>query len=97
MVRSSSSSASHAVADHAAVARHGGRFVDERLRERVAHVRQLVDLREQAADERRLQLAQQHLRAGDGGDRLTQRHEVARARRAERGPRDEPLDVVDRS
>ena len=97
MPRSSSSSAIDAVADHAAVARDERRLVDQRAVERVAHVDEVVELGDEAPDQRRLELLEHHPHARDGGDRLAQRHQVARTGGAERRARDQPLDVVHRS
>ena len=85
-----------AVADHAAVARDRRRLVDERRVELVAEVGEIVELGDEAPDERRLQLGEEHAHARHGGNRLSQRDEVARPGDAERRARDEPLDVVNR-
>ena len=94
MPRRSSSSGVDAVADDAAVARDQRRLVEQRAVERVADVGEIVELGDQAADERRLELVEHHAHARHRGDRLAQRHEIARPGRAERGARDQPLDVV---
>ena len=62
----------------------------------VAHLGEVVQLADEAPDERRLQLVEQHAHARDGDERLPQRDEIARAGGAERRARDEALDVVDR-
>ena len=67
----------------------------QRAIERVAHVGQIVEPADQAADQRRLEFLEHHPDARDRGDRLAQRHEVARPGRAERRARDQPFDVVD--
>ena len=72
------------------------RFVEQRPIELLAQVREIVQLGEEARHERSLHLAEQHPHARHCRDRLAQRHEIARACRAERRAGDEPLDVVDR-
>ena len=64
--------------------------------ELVAQVGEIVELGDQARDERRLQLGQEHAHARHGGNRLPQRDQIARPGDAERRARDEPLDVVNR-
>ena len=83
-----------AVANHAAVARDRGRLVEQRAVERVAHVRQIVELGDEASHERRLEIVEHQPHARDGGDRLAQRDEVARTGGAQRRARDEAFDVV---
>ena len=85
-----------AVADHPAVAGDGRRLVEERGLELRPQVGEIVELGDEALDERRLRLRQQHANARHERDRLPQRHEIARAGGPERGARDEALDVVDR-
>jgi hypothetical protein len=70
--------------------------VDQRAVERVADVCQVVELGDEASDQRRLELLQHHAHARDGRDRLAQRYQVARAGGAERRAPDQPLDVVHR-
>ena len=72
------------------------RLVEQRLLERLADVGEVVELRDQAAHERRLKIVEQQLHARDGSDRLAQRNEIARPGGAERGATDQPLDVVNR-
>ena len=63
----------------------------------IAHVGQLVELGEQAAAAAAPASSRQRgPHARDGRQRLPQRHEVARAGRAERRARHEPLEVVNR-
>ena len=85
-----------AVANDAAVA--GERPAARRAAsvERLADVGEVVELRDQAADERRLKIVEQQLHARDGSERLAERDEIARPGGAERGASDQPLDVVDR-
>ena len=73
----------------------GGSSTSVRV-ELVAQVGEVVELGDEAPDERRLQLVEQHAHARHGRDRLPQRDEVARTGGAERGARDEALDVVHR-
>ena len=94
IVRSSSSSAVDAVAREAAVARERRRLVDERALDRVAHVGEIVELGDERADERRLQLGEHGADARHDRERLLQADEIARAGRAERGARDQPLEVL---
>ena len=63
--------------------------------ERVAEIGEIVELRDQAAHQRRLQVVEQQPDARNGGDRLAQRDEIARTGGAERGAADQPLHVVD--
>ena len=51
----------------------------------VAHVGEVVELREQAAEQRRLHVVEQQPHARDRRERLPQRHEIARTGGAERG------------
>jgi hypothetical protein len=85
----------HAVANGAAVAGERRRLVGERGRQPIANVREVIELGDQAADERRTQLRQQQPHPRDGGNRLAQRGEIARPRGAERGTADQALDIVD--
>ena len=59
-------------------------------------VRKVVELGDQAAQERRLHLREQHRQAGNRRQRQPQRDQIARTGGAERGARDQPLEVVDR-
>ena len=72
------------------------RLVDERALDQVAHVGEVVELRDQAAQQRRLHVGQHRPDARHRRQRLAQRDEIARARGAERGARHQPLEVVDR-
>ena len=96
MLRRSSSSGVDAVADEAAVTRDRRRLFDERAVQLVAQVGEIVELGDEAPDERRVQLGQQHAHARHGRDGLPQRDEVARPRDAERRAGHEALDVVNR-
>ena len=60
----------------------------------VAQLRQVVELRREAAQERRLKGFEEHPEARHGGERLPQRDQIARPRGAERGAGDDPLHVV---
>ena len=84
-----------AVADHAAVAGQRRRLLDQRRGQRVAHVGEVVQLADQALDERRRHRLEHQPHARDRGQRLAQRDQVARAGRADRHPADEPLEIVD--
>ena len=84
----------HAVARKAAVARERPRLVDERPFDDIPHVREVVELRQQAAEQGRLDFVEHQAEPRDRGDRQAQRHQVARAGGAERHAADEPLDVV---
>ena len=97
IVRSSSSSRIDAVAGEAAVARERRRLVDQRRLDRVAHVGEIVELGDQRADERRLQLARARcVTRGIDGQRLLQADQIARPGGAERGARDQPLEILHR-
>ena len=85
-----------AVADGAAVAHHRRRVVEDRALEVLSKIREIVELGDQAADERRLQMLEQHPDSGHGRKRLAQRHQVARPGRPERRARHETLHVVHR-
>ena len=96
MPRRSSSSGVDAVADHPAIAGDGRRLVKERGLELRPQLGEIVELRDEALDERSLRLRQQHANARHERDRLPQRDEIARTGNPERGARNEALDVVDR-
>ncbi len=57
-----------AVADEAAVTRDRRRLVDERAVHLVAEVREIVELGDEAPDERRVQFGQQHAHTRHGRD-----------------------------
>ena len=84
----------HAVANQAAVAGDRRRLVEQRAIERVAHVREIVELGDEASHERRLHVLEHQTHARDGGDRLAQRDEVARTGGSQGRARDEAFDVV---
>src|SRR2546425_4512882 len=65
-----------AVTRKAAVASEGGRLVDERSVDQVPYVEQLVELGEEAAEEGRADLLEDHFHARHRSQRLFERHEV---------------------
>ena len=71
----------HTVAREAAVAGHGRRLVDERPLDEVADVGEVVELRAEADQERRLHVAEDQLHPRHRGQRETQRHQLARTGR----------------
>ncbi len=85
-----------AVADHAAVAGQRRRLVDDRGLDGVTHVGEVVELRDEAGDQRRPALAEQQPHPRHRGQRRPQGHQVARARRRQRDPRHQPLEVEHR-
>ena len=85
----------HAVADEAAVAGQRGRLVLDGAFDPAADVGEIVELADQAPDERRLTFAQQRTNAGDSGQRLAQADEVARPGRRQRHARRQPLQILD--
>ncbi len=86
----------HAVTREAAVPREGGRLFDERAIDEVTDVGEVVELRQQAAEQRRLDGREHHLHTRRCGQRLLQRHQVTRAGGAERRARHEALEIVHR-
>ncbi len=84
----------HAVPGEAAIARQGRRLVVERRFDPVANVHEIVQLGEQRPDERRLQVRQHGPEPRDDGERVLQADEIARARGAESGAGDEPLEIL---
>ena len=84
----------HAVAREAPFANERRRLVEKRALDEVANIGEIVELGEQAAHQRRLALVEQQPDARHRLQRLPQRHEFARARRAERDAADQPLEVV---
>ena len=95
-----------AVAREAAVAGEGAGLVDERPLDAIANVGKIIELREQAAEQRRVHAlsradpvgsaVEQQAQTRDRGNRQPQRDEIARAGGAQRHAADEPLDVVHR-
>ena len=61
-----------------------------------AEIRQVVELAGQAAEQRRLAIAQQQREPGRRRQRARQRHQVARSRRRQRDPGDQSLEILDR-
>ena len=85
-----------AVAGEAAIARERARLVDQRALDLGAELRKVVELGDQAAQERRLHLREQHRQAGNRCQRQPQRDQIARTGGAERGARHQTLEIVDR-
>src|SRR5262249_31061979 len=83
-----------AVARETAVAGERGRVVDDRSLDRVAHIREVVELGDKQSRERPLQLGEHRADAWNRGERLLQPDEIARAGRAERRARDETLEIL---
>ena len=84
-----------AVADRAAVTCKRRRILDQRRRDPVVHVAQLVETVEQRAAERRPQLRGVGADRRDDADGSAERGQVARAGRAQSHARDQPLQVLD--
>ena len=61
----------------------------------LAHVGQIVELGDERAHERRLELGQHRPDARNRRQRLLQADEIARPGRAERRARDQPLEILD--
>ena len=68
----------------------------ERALDRVAHVDEIVELGEQRADERRLQVGEHGAHARNHGQRLLEADQIARPGGAERRARDQPLEILHR-
>ena len=83
-----------AVANHAAVASKGRRFVHEHRVEPRSQLGQIVELRREARNQRRLQRCEQHARPRDGAEGYLQSRQIPRAGDAESGARDQALQVV---
>ena len=95
IVRSSSSSRIDAVAREPAFARERRRIVDERRFDQLADVRQVVELRDAAS--RRAAPADPRAPSAARGidrERLLQADQVARTGGAQRGPGDQPLEIL---
>ena len=86
----------HAVANAAAVARQRRRLVDQGRPDGLAHVGDVVELRREAAHERRSALGKVVAHLRDQRHRLPQRDHVARPGRAQGDARHEALQVVHR-
>ena len=86
----------HAVADAAAVARQQRRVVDDGRLDRLAHISHVVELGDQALDERRTAVRELGAQVRNDGHRLPQRDQVARPGRAQGDARDQPFEVVHR-
>ena len=83
-----------AVTSEAAVARERTRLVNERALDQIADVDQVVELRQEALQQRCLHFVEHQAQAGNGGNREPQRDEIAGTSRSERDAPDQPLDVV---
>ena len=85
-----------AVSHDTAVTRERRRIVQHRALDGVAHVGEIVELRDQRADERGLQLGEQRAQPGDDRHGLLQAEEVARAGGSERDAGDQAIEILDR-
>ena len=83
-----------AVANIAAVAHERARLVDQAAVDVVAHVDEIVERADQRPGERRLARLEDEPHARHHRDRLLQADEIARPRVAERGTRDEALEIL---
>ena len=71
-----------------------GRLVHQRALDLVAHVGEIVELGDQRADERRLEVGQHGAHAGNDHERLLEADQVARPGGAERRAGDQPLEIL---
>ena len=83
-----------AVANIAAVAHERARLVDQAAVDVVAHVDEVVERADQRPGERRLARLEDEAHARHDRNRLLQADEIARPRTAERGTRDEALEIL---